>query len=303
MTGASSSLVSVGLPTFNRPEGLRRALECLTAQTHRDLEIIVSDNASPDARVQEILHEFAARDSRVKPFRQPTNIGFLPNFRFVFEKATGEYFMWAADDDEWDASFVEVCLNNLLNPEYSAVLSFCHVRKRKSDGAVVDPDYADPISSESSSLLLRAFRYLYYSGGNHCFYGLYRRHYIDDWFFARRFGNDHLALLALLRHGNIHIDKRVLFTSTVGGGGFERQNFHKYYDSTVMKVCVTLSSTLTWWYEFLRCIWITPFRFHEKVILSLFTAARFSRPRYWRRFAGDFVALLTRRDIWNFKSG
>lgn len=27
-------LVNVGIPTYNRPEGLRRALECITGQTY-----------------------------------------------------------------------------------------------------------------------------------------------------------------------------------------------------------------------------------------------------------------------------
>jgi Glycosyltransferases involved in cell wall biogenesis len=40
-------LVSIGVPTFNRPEGLRRTLECLTRQTYPTFEIIISDNATP----------------------------------------------------------------------------------------------------------------------------------------------------------------------------------------------------------------------------------------------------------------
>jgi glycosyltransferase involved in cell wall biosynthesis len=293
-------LVSIGLPTYNRPGLLREALAALVAQTHANLEIIVSDNASPDPAVQEVIREFAARDARIRAFRQPQNLGFLPTVRFVYEQARGEYFMWAADDDLCDPEFVETCLANLTNPENRAVLAFCHVRKRRADGSIVDPDFADPVGSTSRSLLRRSFRYLYHSGGNHAFYGLYRRSVINEWFFARRFGNDHLALLTVLRHGNIHVDPRVLFTSTIGGAGFERVNFHRFYEDRRLKVFVNLSSTLAWWYEFLRCIWITPYKAHEKVLLSLFTVARFARPRYWKRFAGDMLALLTRRDIWNF---
>ena len=297
----SSPLVSVGLPTYNRPDGLRQALIALTNQTYRNIEIVVSDNASPDPRVQDVIREFASADDRIRSFRQPRNLGFLPNFRFVYEQARGEYFMWAADDDLCDPQFIEVCLANLTDPENGAVLAFCHVRKRNASGKIIAPDSADPIGSTSPSLLLRSFRYLYHSGGNHAFYGLYRRNAINEWFFARRFGNDHLALLTILRHGGIYIDKRVLFTSTVGGAGFERRNFHKFYENRKLKIFVTISSTFAWWYEFLRCIWITPYRPHQKVALSLFTFVRFARPRYWRRFAGDMLALATRRDIWNFR--
>lgn len=105
-------LVSVGIPTFNRPEGLRRTLRLICGQTYRNLEILISDNASPGMETEEVVREFAATDRRIKYFRQPTNIGPLANFRFVLANASGEYFMWAADDDEWDAKFVETCLKS-----------------------------------------------------------------------------------------------------------------------------------------------------------------------------------------------
>ena len=295
-------LVSVGLLAYNRPVGLRRALECLTQQSHGNLEIIVSDNASALPEVQPIIQEFAAKDSRIKPFKQKENIGALGNFRFVFEQATAEFYMWAADDDEWDADFVSVCLANLLNPKHHAVLSFCHVRKRDAAGKILQPNFSDTVSCDSSRMLRRSWQYLYHSGGNHSFYGIYRKSSINEWFFQKRFGSDHLALLVLLRQGGIHIDPRVLFTSTIGGGGFERKSFHKYYDATFMKICVNLSSTLTWWYEFLRCIWLTPYRLREKLVLSFFTCIRFSRPRYLRRFAGDMLALFTKPEIWYFRN-
>jgi glycosyltransferase involved in cell wall biosynthesis len=39
-------LVSIGLPTYNRPAGLKRALDCIIAQKYLAVEIIVSDNCS-----------------------------------------------------------------------------------------------------------------------------------------------------------------------------------------------------------------------------------------------------------------
>lgn len=104
------SLVSVGIPTFDRPAGLRRTLALICGQTYPNLEILVSDNASPGSETEGVVREFSARDARVKYFRQSTNIGAIANFRFVLAKASGDYFMWAADDDEWDASFIETCL-------------------------------------------------------------------------------------------------------------------------------------------------------------------------------------------------
>src|ERR1700688_2286292 len=106
----SGPLVSVGIPTYNRPVGLRRTLEFICGQTYSNIEIIVSDNASLDPGTKSVAEEFAARDERIKYFRQRANIGAMENFRFVLAKASGDYFMWAADDDEWDPRFVETCL-------------------------------------------------------------------------------------------------------------------------------------------------------------------------------------------------
>ncbi len=108
-----TSLVSVGIPTYNRPEGLERTLRCITSQTHINLEIIVSDNGSPGNSTDRIVRRLMAGDDRIVYFKQDRNQGAWFNFRFVLQQATGVYFMWAADDDEWDPRFVETCLKNI----------------------------------------------------------------------------------------------------------------------------------------------------------------------------------------------
>lgn len=114
-------LVSIGIPTFNRPAGLRRTLECITGQTYMNLEIIVSDNGSPGDETQKVVMEFMKNDSRIQYYRQTENKGGLFNFKFVLEKATGEYFMWAADDDEWEDRFIELCISKIGN--YSSAMT------------------------------------------------------------------------------------------------------------------------------------------------------------------------------------
>jgi glycosyltransferase involved in cell wall biosynthesis len=106
MLAAKQARVSVGLPTYNRPDGLAAALDCLTAQTHRDIDILVSDNCSTDPRVQSVILDYAARDSRIRHQRHPTNLGAAPNFKSVLEAATNPFFMWASDDDLWEPDFI-----------------------------------------------------------------------------------------------------------------------------------------------------------------------------------------------------
>jgi glycosyltransferase involved in cell wall biosynthesis len=60
--------------------------------------------------VQQVITEFAARDARIRHFRQEQNIGATGNFRFVLKPASGQFFMWASDDDEHAPDFIEKCI-------------------------------------------------------------------------------------------------------------------------------------------------------------------------------------------------
>jgi len=109
----SAPLVSIGIPAYNRPEGLRQTLACLTAQTYANLEIIISNDCSPHPETEKVGRDFAERDPRVSYHHQESNKGGFFNFGFVLGQAKGEYFMWAADDDAWHPRFVETCVQHL----------------------------------------------------------------------------------------------------------------------------------------------------------------------------------------------
>lgn len=78
-------LVSVGIPTYNRPQGLRRTLECITGQTYTNIEIIISNNCSPDEEVENVAKEFMKRDDRITYYKQKENI-LGKNFPFFLKK-------------------------------------------------------------------------------------------------------------------------------------------------------------------------------------------------------------------------
>jgi glycosyltransferase involved in cell wall biosynthesis len=94
--------VSIGMPTYNRPQGLKRALKGIVEQTYQNLEVIVSDNASPGDEVETVVCEFMLCDARIQYYQQAENFGPEYNFQFVLDRATGDFFMWTSDDD-WRA--------------------------------------------------------------------------------------------------------------------------------------------------------------------------------------------------------
>lgn len=101
-------MISVGIPTYNRPNLLKKALQKVQQQTYQNLEILVSDNKSPcSEETIRIVKEAISHDSRIKLFHQADNIGSLGNFKFLADKATGNYFIWIADDDEIENTYLE----------------------------------------------------------------------------------------------------------------------------------------------------------------------------------------------------
>jgi FkbM family methyltransferase len=174
-------LVSVGIPSYNRPEGLRRTLECITQQTYWNLEIIISDNCSPNPEEEMVANEFIKKDSRVRYFRQISNIGAANNFKFVLECAKGEYFMWAADDDEWDKKFVEFCLKNI--GDHTSIMTGFKIKNKVNNS---ENQINIPFLSNTLSIYNNLIRFLPDLRSS-LFFGVHKRnsinYFLDDDFF------------------------------------------------------------------------------------------------------------------------
>ncbi len=104
--------VSIGLPLYNEEKLIEKKLESLLSSEFSDVELIISDNNSTD-RTSSICQKFANRDKRIKNFQQSKNIGPMNNFDFVLQKATSNYFVWTAADDEWKNDFLKKTINEL----------------------------------------------------------------------------------------------------------------------------------------------------------------------------------------------
>jgi glycosyltransferase involved in cell wall biosynthesis len=104
--------LTIGLPIYNGAPTLRRALDRALAQTFRDFRLIASDNASTDETVA-ILQEYAASDARIIVDRRPQTVPPTENFVGLLSKCDTEFFVWLADDDWWEPTFVERCAERL----------------------------------------------------------------------------------------------------------------------------------------------------------------------------------------------
>lgn len=91
----SSPLISVIIPTFNRPDLLKRAVQSVIHQSYKNIEIIiVDDNSEVD------LQEIGDLDSRIQLLRNERNRGANYSRNKGTEMAKGEFFNFLDDDDE-----------------------------------------------------------------------------------------------------------------------------------------------------------------------------------------------------------
>jgi glycosyltransferase involved in cell wall biosynthesis len=162
--------LSIGLPVYNGEEFLGESLDALLAQTYRDFELIISDNASTD-QTAEICRAYAARDPRISYVRQPVNIGAAPNHNALVLLARGRYFKWASHDDLYAPTLLERCIEVLeADPEPVLV----HARDAIIDlhGEIVRT-LPYPLDTANPRPWARLRSLLYVSGGND-FYGVIR---------------------------------------------------------------------------------------------------------------------------------
>ncbi|PZQ10774.1 MAG: hypothetical protein DI565_19540 [Ancylobacter novellus] len=91
--------VSVIVPAYEAAEHIETALRSLTAQSYRNLEIIVVDDASRDGTF-DIVQRFARADDRVRPVRQDRNAGAYAARNRGLDLAYGD-FVTTHDADDW----------------------------------------------------------------------------------------------------------------------------------------------------------------------------------------------------------
>lgn len=90
-------LVSIMIPTYNRPGFFKIALESARRQTYENIEIIVCDN-STDEQTAELMENYAG-DLRIRYFRNRQAGTKSENFQLFEKKARGEFLQWLMDDD------------------------------------------------------------------------------------------------------------------------------------------------------------------------------------------------------------
>jgi hypothetical protein len=195
-SAAEVPLVSVGVPVYNGEAFLEDAIRSTLTQTLGDLELILCDNASSD-RTAEICRDYAARDPRVRYFRNARNLGAAANYNLAFSHARGRYFKWLAHDDRMLPSYL-ARTHRILQERADAVLCNTVISYIDAAGAQLGL-YDSKLSGAESPAPSARFAWMVLRSHT-CvdFFGLIRREALRDSLLHGTFHGADRALLAQL---------------------------------------------------------------------------------------------------------
>jgi glycosyltransferase involved in cell wall biosynthesis len=94
-------LISICIPTYNRPLELKRLLESIDTTKYDDVDIVISENCSPkQAETREVVEEYKkTHPYEVHYYENERNLGYDKNIRAAVARATGLFCVFFSDDD------------------------------------------------------------------------------------------------------------------------------------------------------------------------------------------------------------
>jgi len=133
-------LVSICIPTYQRPDYFREALESVLHQTYRNLDIFVTDDSADD-RTEALIQPYLEKDGRITYEHHP-EFKAEDNWRNIreYDNPAAEYVGWLMDDDKFLPDKISFMVDAYRdNPDVTLVTSYRHVIN--ADGQV-QPDFA-----------------------------------------------------------------------------------------------------------------------------------------------------------------
>src|SRR3989338_4631290 len=101
-------MITIGIPTYNRPELLRIALDSCARQTYPDFEVIVNDDTSGKL-TGTIVNSFG--HSNFRYIQNDPPIGLNKKLNALLEQGVGEWMLILCDDDFLEPEFLETAVS------------------------------------------------------------------------------------------------------------------------------------------------------------------------------------------------
>ena len=130
--------VTIYVPTKNRVDLLKRAVDSVQAQTYTNWELIVVNDASTDGTYQ-YLEDI--KSSKIKVIHQPESQGACVARNLAINSATGDFVTGLDDDDYFEPNRLQLFIDGWkAKPENVSVL-FEGRKKKKRGGNLEYKNY------------------------------------------------------------------------------------------------------------------------------------------------------------------
>jgi glycosyltransferase involved in cell wall biosynthesis len=103
---SESEMVSVVLPTYDRPGFLKQAISSVVKQTYDAVELIVVDDHSPEP-ASTVVQQFNDTAIDIRYIRHSENRGANTARNTAIKASNGEYIAFLDDDDQWKPTKIE----------------------------------------------------------------------------------------------------------------------------------------------------------------------------------------------------
>lgn len=136
----NNELVDVLLTTYNsKEEYLRIQIESILNQTYPNIALYISDDCSPNKDVEKVLKEYEKKDSRIRLFIQPQNLGYNRNFEFLLKQSTANYIAFSDHDDNWYPTKIEESINKIKESDVDLV--YTDANHIDEEGKIIHESY------------------------------------------------------------------------------------------------------------------------------------------------------------------
>lgn len=228
--------LTVFLPVYNGEKTLRRLLDSIAVQTFQDYRVVIVDNDSTDS-TPEIARWFENSDRRFSLKRNPENLGMSFSYARGWLLAMDtEFAVYAGDDDFWEPSYLEKCVQ-ALDGRPEAVLAYSRVVFHDHHDQRLGTFADDGEALGSADPTVRYLHVLEKMDWNNLYYGVTRTRVLPEilpFFFVDNASGDNLTSAHLALLGPVIQLDEPLFHRTIGAdrhGSFV-EHMSSYHRST-----------------------------------------------------------------------
>lgn len=121
-----SSIVSIVIPTYGRPDLIRRAIKSCKEQSYGNIEIIVVDDNDPDSQFRgqtEYVMDNYRNDNQIRYIKRQVNGGGADARNTGIDVSKGKFIAFLDDDDEYKPEFVAKQLEAMQFNKVNVVVS------------------------------------------------------------------------------------------------------------------------------------------------------------------------------------